>query len=170
MKSYFLLSVTLILLFTGCLTDSEKKRGSGVYLPIGHYFILNDIDVNNRYTQYFVVTSVSTWEFVEYGFDLNNSSLLCQITRQKGGYSVSADSVTLTMTLSAYGESISDCGLTQADFNAYPFSTADLPTEPFVVTLTSLTDSSFSGSDIFSGDGGQNTYLLTEPIVNYFGI
>jgi len=164
MKSYLLLSLSLILLFTGCLTDSDKKRGVAVHLPIGHYFILNDLDDYNRYTQYFVVTSAANWEFVEYGFDRNNSALLCQITRQKGGYSVSADSITLTMTLSAYGESISGCGMTQADFNAYPFSTADLPTEPFVVTLTNLTDSSFSGSDIFSGDGGSNTYVLTEPI------
>jgi len=153
--------------FGGCdsSTGPSGPAGTGAELPAGSYFIQYDSDDLYEYEQYFVVQPGYHWEFVEYGYK-PDSKTLCQVTRNKGNYS-STDS-TLSLTLVSGGASVEKCGMTQADFKAYPFET--VPDEaPQAFPIRHVTATSFDGKDLFEGTpSGWQTYAKKPDPYGFF--
>ncbi len=160
--------VTFLFLTLGALwlggcdssTQASWPEGTGAELPAGSYFIQSDND-DYRYDQYFVIQAGHRWEFVEYGY-VPSTKNLCQVTRQKGVYS--ATDTTLTITATAGGESLQKCGITKAEFDAYPFEAAPSgATEVFQIRF--VTANGFDGMYFFlEAPSGWQTYTKkTDP-------
>jgi hypothetical protein len=145
----------------GCDSSSTGPAGTGTELSAGSYFIQYDSDDLYRFEQYFVVQPGFHWEFVEYGYE-PDTKVLCQLTRHKGVYS--STDTSLTMTLLAGGSSQEKCGMTKADFNAFPFETAPAA-DTATFRIRNVTATSFEGLDLFDGVApGWHTYSKkTDP-------
>lgn len=139
--------------------------GTGTELSAGSYFIQYDSDDLYKYEQYFVVQPGYHWEFVEYGYKADTKTL-CQVTRKRGNYS-STDS-TLTMAMLTWGESVEKCGMTQADFNAYPFEAVPV-SDTGTYHIRHMTATSFDGKDFFDGTSpGWQTYSKKPDPYGFF--
>lgn len=162
----FLLAVGALAL-GGCdsSTGPSGPAGTGTELSAGSYFIQYDSDDLYTFEQYFVVEAGYHWEFVEYGYQAGTKAL-CQVTRHKGVYSTT-DS-TMTMTLTAGGESLEKCGITQSEFNAYPFEAAPA-NDTASFRIRNATPTSFDGKDLFEGTAaGWKTYTKKPDPYGFF--
>ena len=145
-------------------TGPSGQDGTGPELAAGSYFVQYDGDDLYKYEQYFVVQPGHRWQFVEYGYEPSTKNL-CQVTRQKGVYS-STDS-TITLTGTAGGESIEKCGTTKADFDAYPFRSDRSPAETFPIRNASA--AGFEAKDFFrDSPSGWQTYSMKPDPYGFF--
>lgn len=101
--------------------SATAPAGTGKELSPGSYFIRDFASVE----EYFVIQPGHRWEFVEYGYT-SDPKTLCQVARRRGVYS-STDS-TLTLITKGWSGWIEKCGMTKADFDAYPFTPPAVPT------------------------------------------
>jgi len=149
--------------FAGCdsSTGPSGPAGTGTELAAGSYFIQYDSDDSYKYEQYFVVQPGHHWEFVEYGYQPATKTL-CQVTRQKGVYSTTDTS--LTITFLATGNSVEKCGMTKADFDAFPFEAAPANATG-TVQIRNVTATAFDGKDLFeeAPTGWQTYSKKTDP-------
>lgn len=163
-KSKFLRLVFAALLclgsfLAGCVSDSGSVAAGAGGLPSGHYKTGTDGDDLYHYDQYFVVLDGGKWEWVEYGVT-PGSATLCQVTRQGGTYSVQGDS--LIVTGERAGKSVEKCGMTQADWDAYPFEEKTHVQMSFPVR--NITAGGFEANGLFYGTAGWKTYAkISDP-------
>ena len=154
--------LSLCLAWTAC-DKSTGPSGTGDELPPGHYFILSDNDDFYRFDQYLVVLPGHAWEFVEYGYPPGQKANLCQVTRQGGVYSTTDTSITMTATKE--GESLQKCGLTKAEFQAYPFTA--VPSHPKqTFALRNVTATGFEAEDLFIG---ADTWVMYRQVADPYG-
>ncbi len=148
---------------TGCQSTTAVLAGS--QLALGHYYIQSQSDDVYHYDQYFVALPDNHWEFVEYGYKISDRTSVCQLVRRAGTYTL-GDS-TITSTLTASGDPLTQCGLTKAQFQAYAMTNA--PDHPVGITgIRNITDTGFDGKDMFVGVTGWKHYTkVADPFGFY---
>lgn len=143
-------------------TGRELGAGTGSEPAVGSYFILSDSEDVYTYEQYFVVQSGHRWEFVEYGYTPSAPETLCLVSRQRGVYSSTDSSLILTKT--EEGDLMEKCGMTKADFDAYPFQAAPAGSTT-TARIRKVTANRFEAEDLFDwiAPGWRAFYRKADP-------